>query len=173
VGPGGHCRYPIDQVTPHTGLSPRQGRRTATCTIALDPASLLGRAPALSRVPRLWILPPCSGGLRRCHVSRGARSCVPAQDGSDAVMCPTALDPASLLRRALALPHVPRLWIMPPCLGGLRRCHVSRGSKSCFPALEGSGATTCPTAPGLASLLERAPVLPRVPQFSVGRRSQD
>jgi hypothetical protein len=43
------------------------------------------------------------------------------------------------------------------------RYHVSRSSGPCLPALEGSGATMCFVAPDLASLLRRAPVLPRVP----------
>jgi hypothetical protein len=133
-GPEGHCRYPADQVPPHTGLTLRQGRCTTTCPTALDHASLFGRAPALPRVPRLWILPPCSVGLLRCHVSRGSGSCLPTQEGSDTAMCPAALDPTSLLRRAPMLPCVPRLRILPPCLRGLRRCHVSYGSGSYLPA---------------------------------------
>jgi hypothetical protein len=119
---------PCRPGTPHIGLSPRQGRRTVTCHITSDHASLLGRAPTLPRVLRLWILPPCSGGLRRCHVSHNSRSCRPAREGSGGAMCPraldpasmiregsgaatcpAALDPASLLRRALALPRV--LWL--------------------------------------------------------------
>jgi hypothetical protein len=47
----------------------RDGSGAATCPVALDPVSLLGRAPGLPRVPRHRTLPPCSGGLRRCHVS--------------------------------------------------------------------------------------------------------
>jgi hypothetical protein len=63
-GPRGHCRYPTNRVPPHIGLSPRQGtRHTATCPVAPDPASLLGRAPALPRAPLLRTPPPCSGGL--------------------------------------------------------------------------------------------------------------
>jgi hypothetical protein len=115
-----------------------------------------------------------------CHMPYSARSCLPAREGSSAAMCPTALGPASLLRRAPTLPHVPRLWILPPCLGRLRRyhvfhgsgscllargrCHVSHSSRSCLPVREGSDAVTCPTTPDPASLLERAPTLPRVPQ---------
>jgi hypothetical protein len=71
--------------------------------------SLLGSALALLCVSRLWILPPCTGGLQHCHVSRGSRSCLPTQEGSGTVMCPTTLAPASLLRRAPVLAHVPQL----------------------------------------------------------------
>jgi hypothetical protein len=54
---------------------------------------------------------------------------VPAQEGSSVATFPVALDPASVLGRVLALPHVPRLQTPPPCSGGLRRCHMSRGSQ--------------------------------------------
>jgi hypothetical protein len=127
-GPGGHCRYPADQVTPHTGLNPRRGRRTATCPIAPNLTSLLGRAPVLLRVPRLRILPPYLGGLWRCHVSRGFGSCLPVWEGSSAATCPATSDPTSLLGRAPTLPRVPRHQTQPPCSRGLRRCHVSCGS---------------------------------------------
>jgi hypothetical protein len=45
-----------------TRLPAREGSDTITCPTALDPASLLGRGLVLSRAPRLWTLPPCSGG---------------------------------------------------------------------------------------------------------------
>jgi hypothetical protein len=125
-------------------LSPRQGRRTATCPTASDSASLALELPC---VPRLQILPPCSGGFRCCHVSRGSESCLPAHKGSGVATCPTAPDPASLLERASVLPHVPRLWILPPYLGGFRRCHVSHSTEPRLPAREGSDAATCPAAP--------------------------
>jgi hypothetical protein len=83
--------------------------RTATCPAALDPASLTRRAPTLPRASRLRTPPPCSGGLRCCHVSHGSGPRLPAQEGSGAVTCHTALDPASLFERALVLPHAPRL----------------------------------------------------------------
>jgi hypothetical protein len=107
-----------------------------------------------------------------------------------AVTCPTAPDPASLLRwaptlphilqlrtsppcrRALTLPRVPRPQTSPPCRGSLRRCHVPCSSGPRLHVEEGSGAITCPTAPDPASLLGRAPTLPHVPQFSVGRGPQ-
>jgi hypothetical protein len=62
-------------------------------------------------------------------VSCGSGPYLPAQEDSDAATCLTALDPASLLERAPTLSRVPRLRILPPCLGGLRRCHMSRGSQ--------------------------------------------
>jgi hypothetical protein len=110
-------------------------------------------------VPWLWTLPPCSGGLRRCHASYsskhylptkasfGAATCpsalnpaslnsgprLPAQEGSDAATCPSAPDPASLLGRAPALPRVPWLRILPLCSGGLWNCHVSLSSGPYLP----------------------------------------
>jgi hypothetical protein len=93
--------------------------------------------------------------------------------------CPTAPDPASLLRRALMLPRTPRLWTPPPCSGGLLCYHMSHGSGPHLPTQEGSGTTTCHialdhtsllggsdastrhTAPDPTSLLRRAPVLSR------------
>jgi hypothetical protein len=72
--------------------------------------------------------------------------------------CPTASDPASLLRQALALPRAPRLRTPHPCSGGLQCCHMSHGSRPRLPAHEDSGATTCRTALDPASLLGRAPV---------------
>jgi hypothetical protein len=78
---------------------------------------------------------------------------------------PMAPDPASLLRRAPAQPCAPRLRTPPPCSGGLRYYHVSHSSGPCLPDREGSGAATCRTAPDPASLLGRAPMLPRAPQL--------
>jgi hypothetical protein len=97
---------------------------TATCPTAPDPTSLPRRALALPHAPRL-------------------RPRLPAQEGSDAAMCYTALNP-------------------PPCSGGLRCCHVPHGSGPCLPTLEGFGGATCPTAPDHAFLLGRAPTLSRV-----------
>jgi hypothetical protein len=39
---------------------------------------------------------------------------------------------------------VPQLWTLPPCRGGLRRCHVAPASP---PREESSSAATYPTAP--------------------------
>jgi hypothetical protein len=58
-----------------------------------------------------------------CHVSHSSEPCLlPC-----AVMCPTALDPASLPRRAPVPPRVQQIWTH-------------------FLAEEGSGAATCPIA---------------------------
>jgi hypothetical protein len=77
-------------------------------------------------------------------------------------MCPVALDPASRLRRAPALPRAPRLWTLSLCSGGLQCCHMSHDSGPCLPIEAGSGAAMCPMAPDPASLLRRAPMLPCV-----------
>jgi hypothetical protein len=63
-----------------------------------------------------------------------------------------------------ALPRVSRFRIRSPCSVGLQCCHVFRGSRSCLPFREGSGAVTCPVASDPTSLLGRAPALPRVPR---------
>jgi hypothetical protein len=65
---------------------------------------------------------------------------------------PVASDHASLPRWALALPCV--LWpqTLPPCRGGLRCCHTSRGPEPHLLAEVSSGASTCPMALGSASL---------------------
>jgi hypothetical protein len=123
-----------------------EGSGAATCSTAPDHASLLGRAPTLPRAPRLRILPLCSGGLWCCHVSYGSGSYLPTREGSGAATCPAALDPASLHERALTLPRVPRLRILPPCSRGLQRCHVSHGTGPRLPAWEGSSAVMCPAA---------------------------
>jgi hypothetical protein len=39
-------------------ISAWEGSSATTCTMASEPATLLGRAPAPSHVLRLWILPP-------------------------------------------------------------------------------------------------------------------
>jgi hypothetical protein len=77
-------------------------------------------------------------------------------------MCPATMNPASLQRWALVLPHVLWLRTSPPCQDGLWCYHVSYGSKPCQLAQEGSGAATCLMALGLASLSRRALALPRV-----------
>jgi hypothetical protein len=41
----------------------------------------------LSRVTRLWTLPPCSGGLQFCHMPHGSGPCLSAQEGSGAITC--------------------------------------------------------------------------------------
>jgi hypothetical protein len=57
------------------------GSGVATCPVAPDPTSLIGRAPVPSRVPWFWTPPPCKGGLR-------------------CATCPTVSNPASLQGRA-------------------------------------------------------------------------
>jgi hypothetical protein len=64
----------------------------------------------------------------RCHVSSNFGPCLPVEEGSGATMYLEAPDPASSLRRALVLLHVPWLWTPPPHWGGLHRCHASHGS---------------------------------------------
>jgi hypothetical protein len=125
-------------------LPAREVSDAAMCLVALDPVSLLRRAPALPRIPCLQILPHCSEGLRHCHVSHGSRSCLPAREGSDAATCPTAPDHASLIGMALALARVPRLWIRPPYSRGLQCCHVSHNTRPRLPAQEGFDAAMCP-----------------------------
>jgi hypothetical protein len=68
-----------------------------------------------------------------------------------AATCPTAPDPTSMLRWAPVPPRAPRLWTSLPRKGGLRHCHVPHGSELYL--LEG-----------------RAPMPPRIPQLSAGRR---
>jgi hypothetical protein len=63
-----------------------------------------------------------------CYVSLSTGPHLPAGEGSDAAMCPTASDFASLLRRALTPPYVSRLQTPPPRWGGLRRRHMSHDS---------------------------------------------
>jgi hypothetical protein len=109
-------------------LPAREGSNAAMYPMALDPASLLGRAPVLPHVLRLQILHPYSRGLRRCHMSHGCRSCLPAREGSGTATCPAAPDPVSLLGRAPTLLRVLRHQTPPPCSGGLQRCHVPHGS---------------------------------------------
>jgi hypothetical protein len=70
-------------------------------------------------------------------------------------MSPATPNPASLLRLAPALPRAPRLQTPPPCLGGLRCCHLSHDSRPRLPVREGSSVAMCPTTPDSASLLER------------------
>jgi hypothetical protein len=165
------CRYPEDRVPPHTSSKLRQGAGRAstrchiscsfrphlpaevgsdatTCPMALDIASLLRWAPALSHVPRLRTLPPWWGELRCCHVSCGPGPRLLAEVRSGATTCPSAQDLASFSRWAPVLPCVPQPRSSPPCWGELRCCHVSHSSGSCLLIEVSSGAATCPMAPG-------------------------
>jgi hypothetical protein len=83
-----------------------------------------------------------------------------------AATCPATLDPASLPRWAPVLSCVLRLRTLPPCRDGLRRCHMCYGSEPCLPAKMGSGAAICPTTPNPTSLLRWALTLSRVPRPS-------
>jgi hypothetical protein len=96
-------------------LPTREGSGAAMCPMALDPAFLLGRVSVLLRVTQFQTPPPCSGGLRCCHVSHGSRPRLSAWEGFGAVTCPP-----------------------PPCSEELRCCHMSHGSGPCFPAREGA-----------------------------------
>jgi hypothetical protein len=117
VGPGATVGTLQTGYPPHTSSKPRQeAGRATTCPAVLDPASLHGRAPTLPCDPQLQALLPCSGGLQRCHASRGSKPCRPTREGSS----------VTLLRRALVLPCVPR-------------------HRACLPAREGSSTATCPT----------------------------
>jgi hypothetical protein len=84
-------RAPVLSHGSRSCLPVRKCSGAVTCPAALDLVSMLGRALALSRVPWLQILPPYSGGIRRCHVSHGIEPCLPAQEGYSDVTCPTAL----------------------------------------------------------------------------------
>jgi hypothetical protein len=72
-------------------LPAREGSDTATCPVATDPTSTLGRASAPPRVMWLWIPPPLYGGLQRRHVSHGFGLHLLAQEGSGIATCPTAI----------------------------------------------------------------------------------
>jgi hypothetical protein len=98
-GPGGHCRYPKDRVTPHTSIKSRQW---------LPPpgwGQLWGRHVS----PRLWLPPPGSGQLRGRHVPPRLQLSPPG--------------PGQLWGRHMS----PRLQHPPSSSGQLRSCHVSRG----------------------------------------------
>jgi hypothetical protein len=109
-------------------LSSEVGSSAAMCTMALDFASHLSWAPALPRVLWLRTSPLDWGGLRRCHVYYGSRPRLPSGVGSGAATCPMTLDLPSRLRWAPMLSCVLWLRTSPPGWGGLRCCHVSRGS---------------------------------------------
>jgi hypothetical protein len=80
--------------------------RAATRSAALDPASLLGRAPVLPSALWLWILSLYQEGLRCCHASYGSGSHLPAREGSGVAMCSVAPNSTFLHGRALALPRI-------------------------------------------------------------------
>jgi hypothetical protein len=71
------------------------------------------------------------------------------------------------------LPCVLRHQTLPPNQGGLRGCHVSRGSRTRFPDEKGSGATTCTVAPDPLGGLRCAtcPVAPHPASLPGGLRA--
>jgi hypothetical protein len=75
------------------------GSDAATCSVAPDPASLLGRALVRPHAQWLRTPPPYYRGLRYHHMSSGSRSRLPAKEGSNATVCPMASGRASLVRR--------------------------------------------------------------------------
>jgi hypothetical protein len=72
-------------------LIARESSSVATCPMALDPTSPLGRALVPPCVPQLWTPPPRLGGLRCRYVSCSSIPRLPDREGSGAAMCPTAL----------------------------------------------------------------------------------
>jgi hypothetical protein len=133
----GHCRYHVDRVPPHISFVSRKGAGHAStcchipCSFRLclpievgssaaafpttpDLVSLPRWALALPCVPRPQTSPPCRGGLQCCLVSHSPTPRLPIEMGSSIATCPMAPDLASLLRWALALPHVPRCRTSPP-----------------------------------------------------------
>jgi hypothetical protein len=102
---GGLRRCHVSHSTePHLPI--REGSSAAMWPMALDLASLLGRAPVLPRVLLLQTSPPSRGGLRCYNVSHGSGPCLPTGEGSSVATCPIAPDPTSLTRRALVLSRV-------------------------------------------------------------------
>jgi hypothetical protein len=110
---GNRCRYRVDQV-PRVQISRHnkgQGvhPHAVMCSIALDQASLLRRAPVLLRVPWLHTTSLCLGGLRRYHASLSSGPRPALGVGSSTAMCLLAPNRTSSLKRAPLLPHV--LWL--------------------------------------------------------------
>jgi hypothetical protein len=68
------------------------------------------------------------------------------------------LGSATPFKRAPVVPHIPQIRTLPPCTGGLRYRHTSRGSEPHLPVQEGSGAPKRPAAPNPASPLGMASV---------------
>jgi hypothetical protein len=60
-----------------------------------------------------------------CHTSHGSGPRLLAREGSGATTHSAALDPTSLLERALVLPRAPHVWAPPPCSKGLWCWHAS------------------------------------------------
>jgi hypothetical protein len=80
--------------------------------------------------------------------------------------------PTSRLRKGYDTTTCPRLWNPPLCLGGLRHCHVPRGSGPCLTIQEGSDNTTHPLALDPASSPRRALALACVLQLRTAPTSE-
>jgi hypothetical protein len=89
-----------------------------------------------------------------------------------APMRPTTSDQATLLRWALALPHILLLRTLPPCLRGLQCCHTSHGSGPHPTSEMGSNIITWHMAPDLITPYKRAAVLARVPWHFVSHENK-
>jgi hypothetical protein len=129
-GPGGHCRYPADQVPPRTNSRSKQkvrhanhalsrvinlsmnctarcSSRVTACPAAPAPAAQPRAAPGLPRVLRLQLPLPGPGQLRGRHVSCGSSSRCPARGNSGAATCPMAPAPAAQPGAAPGPPRAP------------------------------------------------------------------
>jgi hypothetical protein len=129
-GPGGHCRYPKDQVPPRTSSKSRQKVRhanhmlprvvnlsmnrtargssgAAMCPTAPAPAAQPGAAPGPPRVLRVQLPLPSLGQLRGRHVSCGSGSRCPARGSTGAATCPVAPALAAQPGAAPGPPRVP------------------------------------------------------------------
>jgi hypothetical protein len=105
---------PYRPGTPRTGMKTRQAVEHATTSrhvslssgprlpvevdsgattrlMALNPTSMLRRAPVLSCVSQLQTSPPCRGGLRCYHASYGSGPRLPVGECSSTAMCLTVL----------------------------------------------------------------------------------
>jgi hypothetical protein len=103
------CYHALPHAPQLQTSPPYRGSGVAMCHVAPDSTSPLRRSPALPCIPRLQTLPRCQEGLRCYHMFHSSRHWLPTEEGSDAAMCSTTLDTASLL-------------------GGLQCCHMSCGS---------------------------------------------
>jgi hypothetical protein len=97
-------------------LPAKVGSEAATCPVALDPASLLERAPVLACVQWLWTR-------------------IPAREGSSTTTHPVTSDPTSLLGRALMPLRILWLRALPPdgrapALKRVLWLHLGRGPQT-------------------------------------------
>jgi hypothetical protein len=129
-GPGGHCRYPEDQVPPHTSSRSKQKVKhanhtplrvvnlsmnrpargssgAATCPVGPAPIARPGAAPGPPRVLRHQLPLPSPGQLRGRHVSYGTSSRCLARGSSGAATSPAASALATQPGAAPGPPHVP------------------------------------------------------------------